>query len=81
MLSHTFEELFDNIFNFTRRVAERYDLGESDDVANTIGYNPLEDIGEEWYAQHSDEVIYQEYSNCYSKATCTDYLNDPAFSS
>ncbi|XP_074636975.1 uncharacterized protein LOC141895127 [Acropora palmata] len=73
MLSHTFAELFSNIvFNFTRSVAERYDLGESNDVANTIGYYPLEDTGKEWYAQHTGELIYQEYSN--SKATSADYL-------
>ena len=73
MLSHTFAELFANIvFNFTRSVAERYDLGESNDVANTIGYYPLEDTGKEWYAQHTGELIYQEYSN--SKATSADYL-------
>ena len=73
MLSHTFAELFGNIvFNFTRSIAEHYDLGESDDVAGTIGYSSLEDTGKEWYAQHSGEVIYQEYSN--SKATCSDYL-------
>ena len=73
MLSHTFAELFGNIvFNFTRSVAERYDLGESDDVANTFGYNALEDTGKEWYAQHTGELIYQEYSN--SKATSADYL-------
>jgi len=72
MLSHTFAELFGNIFfNFTRSVAERFDVGESDDVANTIGYDSLDDTGKEWYAQHTGEVIYQEYSN--SKATWTDY--------
>ena len=75
MLSHTFAELFGNIvFNFTRSVAERYDLGESDDVVNTIGYSPLEDTGKEWYAQHTGEVIYQEYSN--RKATSADYLTN-----
>ena len=73
MLSHTFAELFGNIvFNFTRSVAERYDLGESDDVANIIGYNALEYTGKEWYAQHTGELIYQEYS--YTKATSADYL-------
>ena len=73
MLSHTFAELFDNIvFNFTRSVAERYDLGESDDVANIIGYNGLEYTGKECYAQHTGELIYQEYSN--RKATSADYL-------
>ena len=73
MLSHTFAELFGNIvFNFTRSVAERYESGETDDVANTIGYNPLEGTGKEWYAQHTGELIYQEYSN--SKATSADYL-------
>ena len=73
MLSHTFVELFGNIvFNFTRSVAERYDLGENDDVANTIGYNALEDTGKEWYAQHTGELIYQEYGN--RKATPADYL-------
>ena len=73
MLSHTFAELFGNIvFNFTRSVAERYDLGENDDVTNTIGYNALEDTGKEWYVQHTGELIYQEYSN--RKATSADYL-------
>ena len=73
MLSHTFDELFGNIvFNFTRSVAERYDLGENDDVTNTIGYNALEDTGKEWYAQHTGELIYQEYGN--RKATPADYL-------
>ena len=73
ILSHTSAKLFGNIvFNFTRSVAERYDSGESDVVVNTIGYNSLEVTGKEWYAQHTSEVIYQEYSN--SKATCTDYL-------
>ena len=73
MLSHTFAELFGNIvFNFTRSVAERYDLRESNNVANTIGYYPLEDTGKEWYAQHTGELIYQEYSN--RKATSADYL-------
>lgn len=49
MLSHTFAGLLGNIiFNFTRSVAERYDLGENDDVTNTIGYNALEDTGKEW---------------------------------
>ena len=60
MLSHTFAELFgNNFFNFTRSVAERFDVGESDDVANTIGYDSLDDTGKEWYAQHTGEVIYQ----------------------
>ena len=73
MISHTFAELFGNIvFNFTRSVAERYDFGESNDVANIIGYYPLEDTGKEWYAQHTGELIYQEYSN--RKATFADYL-------
>ena len=73
MLIHTFAELLSNIvFNFTRSVAERYDVGERDDVVNLIGYNPLEDTGKEWYAQHTGEVIYQEYSN--RKATSADYL-------
>ena len=73
MISHTFAELFGNIvFNFTRSVAERFDLGESNDVANIIGYYPLEDTGKEWYAQHTGELIYQEYSNI--KATSADYL-------
>ena len=73
MLSHTFAELFGNIFfNFTRSVAERYDLGENEDVANTIGYNALEDTGKEWYAQHTGELIYQEY--CDREATLADYL-------
>ena len=75
MLIHTFAELLSNIvFNFTRSVAERYDLGERDDVVNMIGYNPLEDTGKEWYAQHTSEVIYQEYSN--RKATSADYLTN-----
>ena len=73
MLGHTLVELFGNIvFNFTRSVAERYDLDDGDDVANTICYCPLEDTGREWYAQHTGELIYQEYSN--SKATSADYL-------
>ena len=73
MLSDTFAELFGNIvFNFTRSVAESYNLGEGNDVGNTIGYNPLERTGKEWYAQHTGELIYQEYSN--SKATSADYL-------
>ena len=73
MSSHTFVELFGNIvFNFTRGVGERYDYYESDDIADTIGYNALEDTGEEWYAQHTGELIYQEYSN--SKATSAYYL-------
>ena len=75
MLIHTLAELFGKIvFNFTRSVAERYDFGESDDVVNMIGYNPLEDTGKEWYAQHTSEVIYQEYSN--RKATSADYLTN-----
>ena len=76
MLSHTFAELLSNIvFNFTRSVAERYDLGErDDDIVNMIGYNPLEDTGKEWYAQHTGEVTYQEYSN--RKATSADYLTN-----
>ena len=75
MLSHTFAELFGNIvFNFTRSVAERYDSGESDHVANRIGYNSLEGTGKEWYARHTGEVIYQEYSN--RKATSADYLTN-----
>ena len=74
-LSHTFAELFGNIvFNFTRSVAEHYDLGESDDLVNTIGYISLEDTGKEWYAQHTGEVIYQEYSN--RKANSADYLTN-----
>ncbi|KAK2573916.1 hypothetical protein P5673_000023 [Acropora cervicornis] len=73
MLGHTLVELFGNIvFNFTRSVAERCDIDDRDDVANTIGYYPLEDTGKEWYAQHTGELIYQEYSN--SKATSADYL-------
>ena len=77
MLIHTLAELFGNIvFNFTRSVAERYDFnfGESDDVVNVIGYNPLEDTGKEWYAQHTGEIIYQEYSN--RIATSADYLTN-----
>ena len=75
MLIHALAELFGNIvFNFTRSVAERYDFGESDDVVNMTGYNPLEDTGKEWYAQHTGEVIYQEYSN--KKATSADYLTN-----
>ena len=77
MLIHTLAELFGNIvFNFTRSVAERYDFnfGESDDVVNVIGYNPLEDTGKEWYAQHTGEIIYQEYSN--RMATSADYLTN-----
>ena len=73
MLSHALAELFGNIvFNFTRSVAERYDLGERDDVAIIIGYNALEDTGKEWYVKHTGELIYQEYSN--RKATSADYL-------
>ena len=73
MLSDIFAELFGKIvFNFTRSVAESYNLGEGNDVGNTIGYNPLEGTGKEWYAQHTGELIYQEYSN--SKATSVDYL-------
>ena len=73
MLCHTFAELFGNIvFNFTRSVAESYDSGESDDVENIIGYSPLERTGKEWYAQHTGELTFQEYSN--SKATSEDYL-------
>ena len=75
MLIHTFAELLSNIvFNFTRSVAERYDVGERNDVVNMIGYNPLEDTDKEWYAQHTSEVIYQEYSN--KKATSVDYLTN-----
>lgn len=75
MLIHALAELFGNIvFNFTRSVAERYDFGESDDVVNITGYNPLKDTGKEWYAQHTSEVIYQEYSN--RKATSEDYLTN-----
>ena len=55
------------VFDSTRSVAERYDLGGSDDIVNTIGYSSLEATGTQ-----SGTVIYQEYSN--SKATCTDYL-------
>lgn len=33
------------VFDSTRSVAERYDLGGSDDIVNTIGYNSLEGTG------------------------------------
>ena len=73
MLGHILVELFGNIvFNFTQSVAKLYDLGDSDDVTNAICYCPLEVTSKEWYAQHTGELIYQEYSN--RKANAAEYL-------
>ena len=60
------------IFNFTKSVAEHYNVDEREHASDLFGYNPLEDRGTEWYCQPVGEVIYQEYSNV--EATTGDYL-------
>ena len=61
------------MYSFTRSVAEHYNFSdEADQNLLSLGYNPLDDTGLEWYCQPVDDLIYQEYSN--SDATKFDYL-------
>ena len=62
------------ISNFTRSVAENYDLVENSNIiVGMSGYNALEETGKEWwYSQPSDdECNFQEYRN--AEATSRDY--------
>ena len=60
------------IFSFTRSVAEHSNFDEVDHNLELFGYNPLEDMGREWYCRPVDELIYQEYSD--RNVTPFDYL-------
>ena len=51
------------IFSFTRSVSDLYNPAEPEFFSESLGYNPLQSTGLEWYCQPVEELIYQEYSD------------------
>ena len=60
------------VVSFTRSVTEHYNPEEPEFTAESVGYNPIEATGREWYYHPVGELIYQEYSD--KEATRRDYL-------
>ena len=72
--SRTLLEAFGHVlFSFTKGVSEQYNPEELEHTAESLGYNPLESTGQEWYLRGDpdEECIYQEYSD--REATSLDY--------
>ena len=44
-------------------MTEHYSPEESEYMAESFGYDPLESTGREWYYLGVDELIYQKYSD------------------
>jgi len=64
MSRSTLIEVFGHIvFSFTRGVTEHYNPQEPEYTAESLGYDPLQSTGREWYYHPVDELIYQEYSD------------------
>ncbi|XP_078347820.1 uncharacterized protein LOC144632938 [Oculina patagonica] len=73
MSSSTLLEVFGHIvFSFTRGVTEHFNPEEPEFTAESLGYDPLQSTGREWYYHPVDELIYQEYSD--KEVTSLDYL-------
>ena len=73
MASSTLIELIGHIvFGFTRGVTEHYNPEEPDFTAESFGYNPLDNTGQEGYYYPVEELTFQEYSD--REAASLDYL-------
>ena len=80
MRSNTLIDVFGHIvFSFTSGVTEHNSSEEPEFTADSVGYNPLESTGREWYRFPVDELIYQEYSDREFEATNRGFLGTRHF--